>query len=389
MSSATIPYNLKELASDVLKTTLDDLEKMIKGRALRYMKFRSIHYLALRKQYKHFEEGTIIGISETGQTFVVRGFPSIKRILLLQVAVPQHFLNDVVVEEKMNGYNIRVISVENKLLAITRGGFICPYTTHRLEKLYGSNLNELISSIGEEYTVNGEVVGLENPYTRFYYPEASDFDFFIFDIRHSIKNKPIEVMERHELVSSYSLKNVPFKGIINKNEITKLYKIINELHRNKREGVVLKDPENRVAPLKYTTSFINLDDLRQGMFYFFDEGRSFLFSRILREAFMIYEFGNIDLDNYKKALGDTIIEPMLESIKEVSSETGGFEEFVIKVFDEEVINELFESFWQLKIPLVTYSMIRKKDHITLVMRKFKNTLEETIKILQTGISPID
>ena len=384
-----IPKELVNYALEALNITADEFEKMIGGRTLRYMTFRDVHYLALRKNFKHFEEGTTIGVTKTGQSFLVRGFPSIQRILLLGVAVPKHFIKEVVVEEKMNGYNIRVINIDDRIFAITRGGFICPYTTHRLTKLYGTKLKELIMSVGEEYTINGEVVGLENPYTRFSYPEAKDFDFFVFDIRHAQTNKPLDVLERHNLVKTYGLKNVPVKGTIEKEEIGKLRQIIKELHQAKREGVVLKDSKNRVTPLKYTTSFINLDDLKQGMSYFFDEGRSFLFSRILREAFMIYEFNEVNLEEYERNLGKVILEPMLNTIKQIRNAQAGFEEFTMKVFDEHIVNEIFEYFWQLKIPLVAYSMIREEGYITLSIRKIKDTLEETIKILETGISPVD
>ncbi len=40
----------------------------------------------------------------------------------------KHFsgLEKITVEEKMNGYNVRVAKVKDDILAITRSGYICP-----------------------------------------------------------------------------------------------------------------------------------------------------------------------------------------------------------------------------------------------------------------------
>jgi len=67
-----------------------------------------------------------------------------------------------------------------------------------------------------------------------------------------------------------------------KDDLEGLRKVIDDLDKRGREGVVIKDPEHRVPPLKYTTIYINIRDIQEGMKYPFDEGRGYLFSRIVR-----------------------------------------------------------------------------------------------------------
>ena len=38
-------------------------------------------------------------------------------------------------EEKMDGYNVRVARVGDRVVAITRGGYLCPFTSDRLPDL--------------------------------------------------------------------------------------------------------------------------------------------------------------------------------------------------------------------------------------------------------------
>lgn len=374
-----------DLVAEALSTSREEVSRLLSSGHLRAMRYRDLSYYVLRRAYRGFEEGTSVIISSQGPV-LVRGFPSIKRVLVLSLAVPRHFPGKVYVEEKMNGYNVRAVLVDGELYALTRGGYICPYTTVRLRRLYGEKLTSLLEELGN-YMVNGEVVGEENPYTRHRYPEAPLFDFFIFDIRSLSGNEPLPLEERYRLVEEHGLRGAPLLGVVDREDVEAIKSIVARLDREDREGIVMKDPENRVTPLKYTTSSANLGDVEAGMRFFFDEGRSYLYSRILREAFRVYEMGGAE--ETAERLGRAIIEPLLASIEQV--EEGGqlVEEFTLRFGSQEEAEEFLAFYESVGAPLLYYRVVSSEDEVVVRVAKAKETEDEFLRILETGISPLD
>jgi putative ATP-dependent DNA ligase len=64
------------------------------------------------------------------------------------------------VEEKVDGYNVRIFAHENEVLAVTRRGYICPFTTDRIKDFININLFTVYPNL----IVCAEVAGPENPY---------------------------------------------------------------------------------------------------------------------------------------------------------------------------------------------------------------------------------
>ncbi len=377
-----------ESVSKTLGLEKDLMKDLLNRRVLRYMEYRDIGYLVFRREWRGFREGTSI-LVDSGNVKVVHGYPSIQRILLLK-AMQTHFIDKVVVEEKMDGYNVRVVSFNGRILALTRGGYICPYTTARIIDLYGEALARLFKNEGEDIVLCGEVVGEENPYVQHYYPEAPLFDYFIFDVMVGENFMPIS--RRDEIVSKYGLRQVRKLGILQKDDVNSLMEIVNKLERAGREGVVLKDPMHRVKPLKYTTTYIHINDLELGMKYPFDEGRGFLFSRILREIWKIYEekISGKELEERAKRIGLAILKPAIESIKRVEEGKAVYEEYTLRVPSIKVLDEFMEYMDKLgvNIALVQVTPIENNYYKARII-KMKQTDLEYRRILKTGYSPID
>ncbi len=365
------------------------VEELLSHGTIRLREYRGVVYALFRRSVLGFHEGTAV-ILDRGSSMLVPGYPPIQRMVLPSVALPRHFIDEVVVEEKMNGYNVRVVLYNGKLLAFTRGGFICPYTTARLERLYGSKLRQLFSELDPaEHIVAGEVVGLENPYTRYFYPEAPRFDYFIFDIFR--KNTPMPPLERNGIVEKYGLKHVRHLATIRKDDVETFREIVKSLDRNGREGVVVKDPRYRVPPLKYTTSSTNIGDIRFGMRFPLEEGRSFLFSRILREIFRLYEEG-VDLsklDHVAVELGRAILEPAIESLRKVASGDMLYEEFTLVFGSREELDEFVEYMSELGVDIIVAGIEEGREGVKARIRKVKESWLQLRKMLETGLSPID
>ena len=213
--------------------------------------------------------------------------------------------------------------------------------------------------------ITEEVVGLENPYTRYEYPEAPQWDFFVFDI--FLGSNPILPDERVRLVTAHDLRNVRRLGVIWKYEYEKLLEIMDRLENEKREGVVLKDPLYRDGLLKYTTSHINLDDIKIGMKAPFDEGRYFIFPR-LREFFQYYERGYTGdiIKNKALELGKSLIYPELNSIKKYVKENGIGEIFELKFHDYSFLEEFIDYMFKLGVDFSVISIGKNETEIVFI-----------------------
>lgn len=264
------------------------------------------------KKFGVYEEGTVVIRSKDGFK-VVRGFPKIKRILTLEAGLKKHFGDMMIaVEEKMNGYNVRIVKIGKRIYAITRRGLICPYTTEKArekipEEFFDEHTNLMLCC---------EAVGSASPYVADYYG-IEGLEFFVFDIRDCETNTPLSIEEKEKIIKKYRFKAVEILEKCRAFDVEKIKKTIEDLHAKGREGVVFKDLEMKLEPLKYTTSFANCSDLAYAFRFFEEYSRDFMLARIMREAFQAFEFGY----NEERALrlGKSILESAIASIRKVKN----------------------------------------------------------------------
>ncbi|MCE4600829.1 MAG: RNA ligase [Desulfurococcales archaeon] len=389
MSKTESQNDLAGILAEALNISTERASRLLESKSTRVMRYKDIRYIALRRDVADHYEGTVILITRDDYR-VVEGYPHIERVLLLSRALPRHFIDYIIVEEKMDGHNVRVVRLDGEILAITRGGYICPYTTNRMRRTYGGKINSLFDDLGENAVIAGEVVGMENPYTRYYYPEAPYWDYFIFDIYDDGGN-PLPVDERRMLVDKHGLRNVPLLGRIYKENWQDLMEIVRGLESAGREGVVLKDPEYRVPPLKYTTSYINTRDIQEGMKYPFDEGHTFIFPRVLRQMFKAFEedWSEERLREEARRLGEAILLPAIESIRKFAVGEPLAEEFILEFSDLTDLEEYISYAASLGVPITVISIDKTDSTIKARMLKHKRTPEYYKRIFKTGISPLD
>jgi putative ATP-dependent DNA ligase len=269
-------------------------------------------YRHLSAGFRGIERGTVL-IGDT----VVRGFPSIPRALVLETGVPAFFSGPLAVEEKLNGYNVRIVDVDG-LLAFTRGGHICPYTT----QIAREHLDlALFFEAHPEQMLCAEFVGPENPYTAHSYPGVDSVQARIFDVRDRETGTPMRVERRREILSSFSLPQPDLFGVYEPEEaVERVRETITDLKEAGREGVVMQSTDGRDL-LKYTTGHQHQQDLAFAFSLPFDYGRDFLFSRLIREGFQAVEFEESPAEIRERAhgLGEAILEPMVETIRNVEA----------------------------------------------------------------------
>jgi len=252
---------------------------------------------------------------------VVSGYPSLPRMLVLDAGVESVFDpgETVVVEEKLDGYNVRIVGVDGTILALTRSGYVCPYTTARVRALLDPG--EFFADHPDEMLC-AEMIGPETPYTTHDYDDVDSDAIRVFGIRDRETGEPLSVTERRARCEQYGFSQPRLFGRSDRAAAVPLVReAIEALDAAGREGVVLKTADG-TPTVKYTTAAQHHAELAHAFALPFDYGRDFLLSRVVREAFRAAEFDAGDeaaLRRRARELGESILLPMVETIEEVEA----------------------------------------------------------------------
>jgi len=316
---------------------------------------------------------------------VVRGFPKVPRTLVLSEGVPRYFDDEVVVEEKMNGYKTRVARVGGERLAFSRSGIVCPSTTRFLDRAYGDELNALLDE-RPDAIVCCETVWRDNPYTAHNYEEVDSLDLRVFDVRDARTGKSSCVEKRRELCEEHGLPSVPYYGKHAVEDAAEAVRdVIEELDERGREGVVMKLPDIS-QQLKYTTSAANQGDLAFAFSLPFDYGQDFMFRRIICEAFQSHEYDDGgEQEERARSLGESILTSMVETVERVDEgETIG-ERHTVRAKPDEV-EALLDHLRGMGLQL-SVEEDRREDNERYVefVKKTQATNDKTASYLDGGI----
>ena len=210
----------------------------------------------------------------------------------------EHFEDDVAVEEKMNGYNVRIASLDGDIVAFTRGGYVCPFTTKKAPQIL--DLNDF-SMIIHRLVICGEMVGTDNPYVSHYYPEIGKLGFKIFDIREKVfQPTPVHTEKTADTEKIWAATSETFRNLSCgrsplHNTGTGEETGTGSAGRSGNKG----SSEMKIPPLKYTSSQAQASELEYAFSFPFDLGKAFLFSRVIREGFQAHEMQESE-DELKK-----------------------------------------------------------------------------------------
>ncbi|MFQ6054595.1 MAG: RNA ligase [Methanosarcinales archaeon] len=315
---------------------------------------------------------------------IIQGYPKIRRAMVLDACIKNHFASIpvVAVEEKMNGYNVRVCLLKNKIYAITRGGLICPYTTEKARELIGYNFFRDYP----HYVLCGEMVGPDNPYVPKNIYNIDSLDFFIFDIQEKNTGYSMSVLKKHALLKEYELNAVRFFGVYSiPDASSKIMQIIKELGAIFHEGVVIKDPEMILPPIKYTCSQSNCIDLEYAFAFYNDYGKDFFFSRVVREGFQSVELNENDIQIKERCcrLGESILKPMINTIKRKKSGKRIVEKVQIRVKNLETAKQFEEHLRNLNIDAIFESPIFINGEYLIKIKKiYQSTNDKTEAVLK-------
>jgi putative ATP-dependent DNA ligase len=342
------------------------------------------HLLRFDKEISHIEHGTVL--YEKGSSFeFIMGFPKIRRAMVLYPTLKKHFngLSKLAVEEKMNGYNVRVAQINGEILAITRSGYICPYTTERANV----KLNLKFFDDFPKLVLYGEMVGPDNPYVPKAIYDIDSVEFYIFDIREKNTGNPLPTAKRRELMEKYGFLQVKSFGEIPlKTAPEEIADIIRKLGIIEHEGVVIKDPEMIFPPLKYTSSQSNCSDLRHAFRFYNEAGRDYMLSRIVREGFQTVEW-NEDEAEFKKRcmqLGESILNPLRESLRSVKNSQRLYEEVRIRVRNLKTASDFEDYLKRLGVDAVFEEPYSVGAEYLITVRKLNKSTNDKTQAIWEG-----
>jgi putative ATP-dependent DNA ligase len=339
--------------------------------------YRGFEYRAMGDARHGLERGTVVA-----GDVVVRGYPSVPRVLVLDPGVEAFFDGPLVLEEKLNGYNVRVARVDGTVRAFTRSGYVCPYTTERLGELYDF---AAFFDAHPETMLCGEFVGPETPFTEHDYGEYDSHAFAVFDVRDRESCEPWPVDRRREVTAEHGFERPRSFGTVAPAAApARVREVIADLHEAGREGVVMQavdgDPQ-----LKYTTSAQHRGDLAMAFSQPFDYGRDFLFPRVVREGFQTVEFDEGEATRRERAhaLGEAILLPMADAIERVRAGESIGETHTIRG-DGEAIERLLDLWTDLGLTLETLADRREDGERVVEVRKVAVSSRDTIDAYLEG-----
>ncbi len=322
-----------------------------------------ITYVRFKNKFKKFERGTVI---TTGQ--IIPGYPHIKRIFYLKTGLKNIKSKKIYVEEKIDGYNIRIAKIKNNIYAFSRGGFLDLFAT---EKINETHLPKFFEKY-PEYILCGEMIGC-TPYTK---PTKNyEVNLYIFDILNN--GKRTGPKEKRKLLNKEKIPQPPLFGI--SSEYKELKKIVLRANKSKSEGIILRGEKGEV--LKYVCAKSDILAINETIKLFFDLPTGFINQRILRSALFIEEH-RLNREKYEKILGAAIYS-LIESLKEEIAE-----EFQIKIKNRKIWDQIIKHMSK-EIEVKIINEWEREGYRYIVFKKIYKKTNKKIRQLLSGKAFVD
>ncbi len=354
------------------------------GKRLEIREFQGLAYARLRDDHHHLPRGTVFFPS--GRR--VMGYPHIGRILALASGLEAQFRAPVWAEEKLNGYNVRVVQEAGRFLALTRGGFVCPFTTHRLPDLLDLDALRALP----EVVVCAEVVGPENPYVLGHPPHVShDVRAFVFDFMRVGEAGFLPYREKLCLLEALGLPSVPRYGRFDLHQVIDLDDLVRDLDRRGCEGLVFKEDSPRDKRAKYVTASAALDDIGMNAANLMELPPEYFTGRVLRLALFLVDRGEA-AGSRAEALGHAFLDGLAEMIRRFREEGQGYLRYRCRFREAEAAEVFFHHLAAIasrQVRLRLHSLERDGEQWRLTFDRVPVHINGLLQDLLTGTLVFD
>lgn len=297
-------------ADDSIQTT--DLHRTIalarERKRARLTEIGPWKYLQFVGKVRTIPEGTVIF-----DEHMIWGYPKIGRILQLDTGIRTQFQQPFWIEEKIDGYNVRIFRHQDAILALTRRGYICPFTTDRLDDL----IDRRLFAEHPELVLCAEVAGPGNPYCEAHPPFVpEDVQLFAFDIMRLDQPGFLPYRDKIQLLDAYRLPGVPRFGRYQASDLEKIRGLLLKLDREGREGIVFKEDSPEDRRVKYVTGSTNISDIWANEGSVQQLPPEYFMHRILRLTLFMEEHGLEPTADIHRELGRSLIETITKAVEQ-------------------------------------------------------------------------
>lgn len=294
-------------------------EEALSRKKARWETHGDLRYLRLSDDFRGNTKGTL-----SWQGYLVPGYPHIGRIFRLEQGLAQQFTGPFWVEEKVDGFNVRIFRVGDRVLALSRGGYVCPFSTDRVPDF----IDPGIFDAHPDLVLCAELAGPENPYTEggpSFVQE--DVELFVFDIMRLGQPGFLPQAQAQKLYDRYRLPTPRFYGRYEPAQWREVREIVEQLDGEMREGVVLKEDKPGGRRTKYVTAWSGVYDIAVRAADTVELPGDFFTGRILRMALYLDETGReVDAD-LERDLGRAFLDGLMESVRHFKHHGHVFHDF--------------------------------------------------------------
>lgn len=327
--------------------------------------FDGICFYRITKKAGPLEKGSIVT-----QDGILFDFPRIARILHLEHGVCKAYTKPFYVEEKIDGYNTRIVCIQGRVLAFSRNAYVCPFSTDRIvdfldiKRIFDDNPGLIVC---------GEFAGPDNPYNIEHPPYIKeDVRFFAFDLMMMNKPHSLPIEERYKIFDFYNIPTARRFGKFSPSDISELKEVVKVLDEAGCEGIVMKPTDPTEKILKYVTLESCFRDIRVTAHLMAEMQPEFFTHRIIRAAMYILEHTHPLKPDVFTQLGEALLKPIYESVTKVVQNKVINERFSLFFHEEKNIRHMIDHLYKCKVKFEVLSK-EKRDtywHITFVKKSY-------------------
>ncbi len=246
---------------------------------------------------------------------IIPAFPHIPRITRVIPGIHHHFKGPFWAEEKIDGYNVRLVWHEGRMLAFTRGGYLCPFSTDRAPDFVPPTwMAEHPACV-----LVAEYAGPENPYIEAHPPWIQeDVGVFVFEVWDAGGRWPPS--RRYAELEDAGIPQPAHWGPFLPDEADRVRTLLRDLDDRGIEGVVLKAEDAGGAVVKYHTPASAIYDIGVDSALLLELPAEFFIQRLQRLGVALRDLGRaVDPALYCR-VGRALLAGYLELIDRVEQE---------------------------------------------------------------------
>ena len=290
-----------------MSTPPDPFTEALKRGKARREEYRGLSYLRLTDDFRGSPKGGV-----AWKDVLVPGYPHIGRIFRLEQGLAQQFRRPFWVEEKVDGFNVRLFRSGGAMVALSRGGYVCPFATDRAPDF----VDPAIFEAHPVLVLCAELAGPDNPYTQggpSFVPE--DVALFVFDMMRLGRPGFLGAEERQGLCERFGLPTPRLFGRFEVRDWRRVLGIVEALDADGREGIVLKEDAPEGHRTKYVTAWSGVYDIAVRAEDTVELPGDFFTGRILRMVLYLDEVGREVDAGLERELGRAFLDGLVRSVE--------------------------------------------------------------------------